>query len=267
MKMHSRSLCFSTWDDCLYSLVLSACLACLVGWAQSFKAATNPHEVCTSVIASVVAQAEGASPVRTAPSLQSLSSLSVPLLTKVLLKLCPAHVFSPPDISPMLRSSLRSSREKMDSSSLAHLTSESTATSVAEHVARLLIQFVNWDEQATEANTQALLAMLCCLPSYRNLQKRLQAWFRLVPSMMNSLLSLFPGAMASATEFTVKLSTTSETPLTLAEARLLAQLLSHRTRVNVSGGSMDSQVDDESAVLDVKLLYRIQAGDFIQAAL
>lgn len=131
----------------------------------------------------------------TSSNLSSLSSITIPMLASVLTRLCPDTLWATVDISDNLRTSLRSSW-KSNSSMMARSADEVSA----EKVARLMVQYVNWDEKAEEANLQAILVMLCCLPSFRNLQKRLQNWFRAVPRMMGSCLSLFPGARASTTE-------------------------------------------------------------------
>eukprot|EP01039_Chlorochromonas_danica_P008237 gene8237-9084_t len=240
-------------------LILSKVRAYIVRKAS--KAATNPQEVCSSMI-NIVANQERALGL-TIPD--PTSSLTIKTLATVLLKLCPDHVFIVTQDGP----SVSNSRE------MASISPEAAADG-AQRVARLLVSYSSWEDQAMEANTKAILAMLCCLPSFRNLQKRLQVWFRLVPSMLSSMLAPFPTGSASATEFTIKLASQSEAPLTLAETRLLAHLLVHRTASKSAGSgrgswsnntSLESQVDDETALLDVVLLKRIQGGDFIQAAL
>jgi hypothetical protein len=196
-------------------------------------------------------------------SLDPKVTLSVSTLTAMLLKLCPAHIFQSTELA--------SSAELPSGSKL----SSNRVMIVSQSLAKLLISYVNWQEHTTEASTNGILGMLCSLPSFRSLQKKLYTWFHAVPRMLDSVLTLFPNGQASNTEFAVKLSSSqSLAPLSLAEGRLLGSLLISRSG-NVTGGSASAggnnnssldTLEEEQGVLDVKRMTRIQAGDILHTA-
>lgn len=201
---------------------------------QASKKASNPVEVCTSVITQEERGGGG-------------NMMSVEALARVIQKLCPAPVYA---------------MDALDSSQKSAQGGQKNAVKIAQ----VIVDYLNWEPNSQETSIKTVLTFLCSLPSFRNLQKKLTGWFSNMPTILDGVLASFPGGQASLTEFTLKLTQQTLLPLCMSEARLLAHLLTRRINVAV-GGSLDSQGEEDSAVVEVGLLRKIAAGEMLQAAL
>jgi hypothetical protein len=108
-----------------------------------------------------------------------------------------------------------------------------------------------------------------------------QVWFRAVPNMHPSLVknvAAFLNAdkvsngMVSVPVF-VRASEASGVPLSQSECYMLAQLLTRRRQAPGAGsaaaaaGAAGTEGEQANSYVDVALLQRIKAGDFLHAAL
>eukprot|EP01031_Cornospumella_fuschlensis_P030848 gene30848-37278_t len=194
------------------------------------KKASNPVEVCTSVMSQ---------------ELPGSSVMNVDTLAKVIQKLCPAAVYS---------------LDTLDSSQ------QSSTQKAIVRIAQVIVDYLNWETNSHETSVKTVLTFLCSLPSFRNLQKKLAGWFASMPALLDDVLACFPSGQASLTEFTLKVTQQTFLPLCMPEAHLLAHLLARKINLSV-GGSLDSQGEEDSVVVEVGLLRKIAAGEMIQAAL
>ena len=167
-----------------------------------------------------------------------------------------------------------SSRTAMKSPS----PTKSTKKSVYLELAKVLIKMSSWNDFSSFISILDLRNMLCSLCSFRVLQKRLQVWFRAVPSMHPSLLENLKQFDIShedgySTDVFLSAGLQSKIPLSQSELYMLAQLLIRKRTTGArisSGGSNTNARDDQDksiAYVDVSLLKRVEVGDFLHAAL
>jgi len=125
-----------------------------------------------------------------------------------------------------------------------------------------------WNDSATAVTALDLRELLCTLCSYRNIQKRLQTWFRAVPTIYQSLVAAVnahpdpravqkEGEIHTSVEVFCDAVQASNLPLTTAESFMLSQLLTRK-----SGGGRDA-----GSHVEVQLLLKIKKGEFLNANL
>jgi len=166
-----------------------------------------------------------------------------------------------------------SSRTTMKSPS----PTKSTKKSVYLELAKVLIKMSSWNDFSSFISILDLRNMLCSLCSFRVLQKRLQVWFRAVPSMHSSLLDNLKQFDIShedgySTDIFLSAGLQSKIPLSQSELYMLAQLLIRKrtTGARISSGGNNAAMGDQDksvAYVDVSLLKRVEVGDFLHAAL
>jgi hypothetical protein len=142
-----------------------------------------------------------------------------------------------------------------------------------------LVKMCAWSEEASVATVGELRDLLCTLCSYRNLQKRLQIWFRAVPGMYDSVVSAVLQCSGRDESDNEDVTTTADVfceacqianiPLSLSESFMLSQLLTRKTKKGDGRAvrSSQSELNREGWHVDVKLLLQIKDGEFLSAML
>jgi hypothetical protein len=150
-------------------------------------------------------------------------------------------------------------------------------------LAQAVVRYSAWRDDEEHIAVHELRSFLCSLCSFRSLQKRIQVWFRAVPTMHQTLLKEVAAALNSDPHAAGMVSSAafcracdaSGLPLSHAECFMLGQLLTRRRpslahgAAAGAGGNIYSSAEGgpTNAFVDVALLQRIKTGDFLHAAL
>jgi hypothetical protein len=145
-----------------------------------------------------------------------------------------------------------------------------------------IVKMCDWTDDAALAadciaggnvvTAESLATLLCGMCAFRELQKRLNSFFRAVPAMHPSLLQLFNSSLSlplpSLEQFAAVCSLAeAPLPISLTESAMLGQLMARKAARATADGGYEGRGTPQRAVVDLAQLQRIKKGDYLAAAL
>lgn len=183
--------------------------------------------------------------------------------------------------------------DKLTLAQLVHQFSTTEDNDATLELVENLMKLCKWSDRINAQSTVTVLELkdlLCTLCSYRNIQKRIEVWFRAVPTMHQSLLDAIHALVPAkdslvSTEVFCQACQASNMPLSFSECFMLAQLLTRKAKTGLLGGmanamkgitgsgeksghsSVSSSYNREGWHVDISLLLKVKKGEYLNAVM